>query len=114
MRSHAARSSTARLADSASVFEALSDRTRLRIVTRLSETGHVSTSELTQGTGVSRQAVTKHLGRLAKAGLVRSERQGRERLWDLRTEPLARAGRDLEAISKRWDEALARLRKMVE
>ncbi len=104
----------ANLADSAPVFAALANKTRLRLVVRLSEGGRVSTVHLTRGTGVSRQAVTKHLKALAKAGLVRSERSGRERLWDLRTEQLARVGRELEQISKQWDEALARLQKLVE
>jgi DNA-binding transcriptional ArsR family regulator len=104
----------ARLAESAPVFAALADRTRLRIVVRLSETGGLSTSRLTSGTRMSRQAVSKHLDTLAEAGLVRSRRSGRERLWDLETERLARVSRDLEQISKQWDAALARLRKLVE
>ena len=103
-----------RLAGSAPVFAALGDRTRLGIVARLSEGGRVSTVGLTAGTGISREAVTKHLAALARAGVVTSERRGRERLWDLQTARLARAARNLERLSKRWDEALERLRKMVE
>lgn len=51
---------------------------------------------------------------LADAGLVRSRRRGRERLWELQTERLARARRYLEEISSQWDEALERLRASVE
>src|SRR5262245_49595647 len=91
------------LEESAPIFSALADRTRLRIVERLAERGGVSTVGLTSGTGITRQAVSKHLAALAKAGLVRSERRGRERLWDLQTARLARAARDLERISEQWD-----------
>jgi len=104
----------ARLLESAPVFAALGDRTRLRIVARLAEQSGVSTTGLTSGTRVTRQAVSKHLAALAEAGLVRSRRSGRERLWELQADRLARAGRDLEQISRQWDEALARLRKLVE
>jgi DNA-binding transcriptional ArsR family regulator len=104
----------ARAFEAAPVFAALGDRTRLHIVTRLSGGGRLSIARLTTGTRVSRQAVTKHLETLAHAGLVRSQRRGRERLWELETGRLARAGRYLEQISRDWDDALERLRKMVE
>jgi DNA-binding transcriptional ArsR family regulator len=110
-RAHA---SAANLEESAPVFAALGDRTRLRIVSRLSESTGLSTAKLTSGTRVSRQAVAKHLNTLAEAGLVRSRRSGRERLWELQAARLARAGRELESISKQWDAALERLRRMVE
>ena len=63
---------------------------------------------------MTRQAVTKHLETLAGAGIVHSRRSGRERLWELETERLARTGKYLEEISKQWDEAIARLKKLVE
>jgi DNA-binding transcriptional ArsR family regulator len=109
-RSHAAPT----VAEAAPTFAALGDRTRLRIVGRLSGGGRLSIARLTAGTGVSRQAVTKHLERLADAGLVRSRRSGRERLWELETERLARVGQYLEQISSQWDDALSRLKKLVE
>ena len=69
---------------------------------------------LTEGARVSRQAVTKHLRTLEHAGLARSGRAGRERVWELRIERLAEVRRYLEQISRQWDEALARLKKLVE
>ena len=74
----------------------------------------MSITELTEGSEVTRQAVTKHLAVLANAGLVHDFRQGRERVWELRTRELEEARRTLDLISHRWDEALERLRKMVE
>jgi DNA-binding transcriptional ArsR family regulator len=100
--------------DSALLFAALGDETRLWIVSRLSARGPLSITRLTAGTGVTRQAVTKHLHVLSDAGLVRGRRVGRERIWDIETERLKAARRSLERISVRWDEAVDRLKSFVE
>ena len=63
---------------------------------------------------MTRQAVTKHLNVLADAGLVRGFRRGREHVWELRPDQLEEARRVLDLISRRWDEALERLRALVE
>jgi DNA-binding transcriptional ArsR family regulator len=109
-----ARAAAAKLADSAAVFAALGDATRLRIVARLCEQGPLSITRLTEGADVSRQAITKHLRSLEDAGLVRGNRAGRERVWELRTARLAEVRRHLERISGQWDLALERLRALVE
>jgi DNA-binding transcriptional ArsR family regulator len=103
-----------RLEKAASLFAALGDETRLTLVSRLGTGGPMSTARLTEGGQISRQAVTKHLEVLAGAGLVRDERQGRERLWVVEAERLTEARRYLDAISSQWDGALARLRAFVE
>ena len=109
-----ARSASAALRRSAPVFAALGDATRLHVVSRLSGGGPMSITELTEGSEVTRQAVTKHLNVLAGAGLVHDFRKGRERVWELRTRQLEEARRVLDLISNRWDEALERLRAIVE
>ena len=98
----------------APVFAALGEPARLRIVDRLCSGGPQSLSALTRGSRITRQAITKHLGALADAGLVRDERAGRERVFRLDTARLAHARRCLERISSDWDEALQRLRALVE
>ena len=98
----------------AAVFAALGDETRLAIVGRLCASGPQSISRLTEGTDITRQAVTKHLVALAGAGLVRSEKAGRERLWELEPARLVEAGRYLAQISSQWDAAIERLRRFVE
>ncbi|HZR36048.1 MAG TPA: metalloregulator ArsR/SmtB family transcription factor [Nevskia sp.] len=104
----------ARLAQAAPVFAALGDPSRLRIVARLCEGGPLNIVRLTEGGAVSRQAVSKHLRALEQAGLVRSSRAGRERIWELETHRLAEAGRWLSVISAQWDQALGRLKAFVE
>ncbi len=96
------------------VFAALGDETRLAVVSRLCAGGPQSITRLTAGSAVTRQAITKHLNVLAGAGLVRDVRRGRERIWELDTKRLDDASRWLEQISKRWDEALGRLKTFVE
>ncbi len=102
------------LARTAPVFAALGDETRLRLVTRLSAEGPLSIARLTVGGGVTRQAVTKHLHVLAQAGLAHSAPLGRERIWELEPQPLLTARECLSLISAQWDEALGRLKQLVE
>lgn len=98
----------------APVFAALGDETRLQLVRRLCASGPLSTARLTEGSAVTRQAVTKHLRVLEGAGLVRGKSAGRERLWAVETRRLEDAQRYLEAISSQWDAAVERLRALVE
>jgi DNA-binding transcriptional ArsR family regulator len=108
------RAEAARFDHTVPVFRALGDGTRLRLVARLGTEGPLSISQLSEGAGVTRQAVTKHLRVLARAGLARGLRHGREQHWQLEAVPLAEARRSLEGISERWDEALGRLKAATE
>jgi len=96
------------------VFAALGDETRLRLVALLCAGSALSIAQLTAGTDITRQAVTKHLQVLAEAGLVRDVRQGRERLWELQASRLDEARRSLDAIAAQWDQALQRLKTTLE
>jgi DNA-binding transcriptional ArsR family regulator len=98
----------------APVFAALGDPTRLKLVTQLCEGGAFSITHLTESTAISRQGVTKHLGVLAEAGLVRDIRVGRERLWQLEPARIDEARQSLEAIGRQWEQALGRLKRFVE
>jgi DNA-binding transcriptional ArsR family regulator len=98
----------------APVFAALGDEMRLRLVAALCVGGAMSITQLTTGTEISRQAITKHLGVLAAAGLVRDVKVGRERLWEFEPAQLDEARRTLELIGQQWDHALARLKLAVE
>jgi len=101
-------------ADTAPVFAALGDETRLRLVARLGSDGPLSIARLTAGTSLTRQGITRHLEVLADAGLARSSRRGRERLWELDRMPLDEARSYLDDVSRQWDDALARLKRSVE
>lgn len=103
-----------RIVTAAPVFAALGDPTRLRIILRLCTHGPQSITSLTEGSSVTRQAITKHLLALEEAGLVHGEREGRERIWELEGKKLAEARSYLDQISAQWDAAIERLRAFVE
>ena len=102
------------LESSATLFAALGDETRLRLVSRLSRGGPTSAVRLTEGETVSRQAIAKHLRVLEGAGLVTGTREGRESVWELSPGRLEEARVYLELISRQWDDALGRLKDWVE
>ena len=106
--------SALRARDAAPLFAALGDETRLGLLIRLSSGGPGSIARLSEKSAVSRQAVTKHLEVLSGAGLVRSSRRGRERVWELTPRRLDDAHAYLDRISDQWDGALLRLKALVE
>jgi DNA-binding transcriptional ArsR family regulator len=107
-------SNAAQLRSRASVFAALGDGTRLGLLARLTEGEPQSIARLTTGTRLTRQAVTKHLQVLERAGVVRSTRVGRESRFVLDPKPLVDARTYLDHFSERWDNALTRLKALVE
>lgn len=98
----------------APVFAALGDTTRLALVHRLSTEGALSITRLSEGSGMTRQAITRHLHALGKAGLVRDTREGREHVFSLDLKRLEVARRYLDDVSAQWDAAAARLKAFVE
>jgi DNA-binding transcriptional ArsR family regulator len=91
------------------VFSALADPTRREIVQRMLASD-VTASELAGDLPITRQAVAKHLAALDRAGLVESERHGRETRYRLAADPLTDAQRWIEQTGAAWDRRLARLR----
>jgi DNA-binding transcriptional ArsR family regulator len=71
------------------LFAALADPTRRAIFQRLARQGELTVSVLTDHARVSQPAVSKHLGVLKRAGLVRPRRAGRETHYRARIEGLA-------------------------
>jgi DNA-binding transcriptional ArsR family regulator len=107
-------SKLAALKTRATVFAALGDETRLTVLAKLLSGEPQSIARLTEGTQLTRQAVTKHLHVLESAGVVRSTRAGREALYELQPRPIEDARAYLDRIAQQWDDALARLKAFVE
>ncbi len=103
-----------KVAEAVPVFAALADATRLGLLGRLSVEGPLSITRLSEGTGVTRQAITRHLYALGGAGLVRHARRGRERVWDLDLKRLEKAKQYLDRIAAQWDAAADRLKALLE
>jgi DNA-binding transcriptional ArsR family regulator len=98
----------------APVFAALGDETRLRLVARLCKGQPHSISQLTEGSKLTRQAITKHLRVLEGAGIVHGARAGRESRFEFNPKPIDEIKEYLDFVSQQWDQALARLKSFVE
>jgi len=98
----------------APVFAALGDKTRLSLVAKLCRGQPYSISQLTEGSKLSRQAITKHLRVLEGARIVRSVRTGRESLFEFDPEPIEEIKEYLDLVSEQWDQALSRLKAFIE
>jgi DNA-binding transcriptional ArsR family regulator len=99
---------------SGAVFQALSDSTRRELIRCLSEEGSITATVLAARLPITRQAVAKHLEVLEDAGLVVSERQGRERRFRLSPAPMADAMSWMAAVGSQWDDRLERLRRLLD
>ena len=98
----------------APLFAALGDTTRLTLVRRLGSEGPQSITRLSEGSGITRQAITRHLQALGRVGLVHDEKEGRERVYSLDLKRLEVARQYLDDVSAQWDAAAARLKAFVE
>lgn len=96
------------------MFAALGSVTRLELVSRLCDGQEHSITSLSAGLDLTRQAVTKHLQVLQQAGIVDSQRVGRESRFTIQPGSITQAKDYLTRISAQWDEAIARLRAAVE
>ena len=104
----------ARGREHAPVFAALGDETRLGLVAKLSGGQPCSISQLTQGSKLTRQAITKHLRVLERVGIVHSVHAGRESLFEFDPTPIEKMREYLNFVSEQWDQALIRLKSFIE
>src|SRR5689334_10287397 len=100
--------------DCAPIFAALGDETRLLLVARLSAGESCSITQLTEGSKLTRQAITKHLRVLEKVGIVHGIRSGRESLFEFDPSSLKEIKSYIDQVSEQWDQVLARLKSFVE
>ena len=98
----------------APVFAALGDETRLSLVAKLCAGRPHSISQLTRGSRLTRQAITKHLRVLESVGIVHCVRAGRESLFEFDRQPMEGIREYLDFVSEQWDRALFRLKSFVE
>src|SRR5690349_20061294 len=104
------RSRTAALRRSqAPVFSALGDETRLALLGKLCTGKPHSITQLTAGSKLTRQAITRHLRVLERVGIIHGVRSGRESLFEFDPQPIKDITAYLDQVSRQWDESLARL-----
>ncbi|MCU1371322.1 MAG: ArsR family transcriptional regulator [Ilumatobacteraceae bacterium] len=91
------------------VFDALGDPTRRELFAAVGRSGPVTATELAADRPVSRQAIVKHLQLLATAGLITSEKVGREQRFTVRSGGTEDAAAWMADVGSRWDARLAKL-----
>jgi DNA-binding transcriptional ArsR family regulator len=91
------------------VFDALADPNRRALMDALAELGTATPTQLASDLPVTRQAVSKHLATLEAAGLVASERRGRETHYRLTPQPLTEAIGWIAQVGSEWDDRLRSL-----
>jgi DNA-binding transcriptional ArsR family regulator len=94
-------------------FKALADPTRRTLFERLSRDGAQTVGMLTDGSGISQPAVSKHLGVLKAAGLVRARHRGRETRYSAQPRALAPLVDWLSHYSRFWHERFERLEELL-
>lgn len=98
--------------DRASVFAALGDPVRLKLLVKIGDGGSIK--QLAEGLPMTRQAVTRHLRVLERAQLIEARRIGREMQFVARPARLRQAQGWLDDVARQWDGTLSRLKSHVE
>jgi DNA-binding transcriptional ArsR family regulator len=96
------------------VWTAVGDPSRRRLLDLLLDTGESTPTKLASQLPLTRQAVSKHLAVLERAGLVDSTPQGRQKTYRIRIDELDRATRGIAAVAARWDRRLGRIKAIAE
>ena len=96
------------------LWSAIADPSRRRVLDLLVSNGDVSASWLAGRVPFSRQAVSKHLVVLERAGLVSRRKQGREVLYQIQAGRLDQAARAMAELAAQWDQRLATIKRLAE
>jgi len=96
------------------LWSAIGDPTRRRMLDLLLVEGHGTATSLSEQLPVTRQAVSKHLTVLDRAGLVRATPAGREKHYRVDDAQLARAVAQLASVTNSWDARLRRIKRIAE
>jgi ArsR family transcriptional regulator, cadmium/lead-responsive transcriptional repressor len=96
------------------LWSAIADPSRCHVLDLLVSNGEVSASWLAGRVPFTRQAVSKHLVVLERAGLVSRRKQGREVLYQVQTDRLDQATRAMAQLAAQWDRRLAAIKRLAE
>lgn len=96
------------------LWSAVGDPTRRRVLDELLLAGGGTATSLSEHLPVTRQAVSKHLDVLDRAGLVHATAIGREKRYRVDDAQLSRAVAQLSSVGATWDARLRRISKIAE
>src|SRR5262249_59897675 len=100
--------------DLVDVVAAATEPTRRQLLDLLLERGESTPTSLADGLPITRQAVSKHLAVLERAGLVDGERSGRELHFRVNVDRLDDTARSLSELASAWDRRLLRIKRLAE
>jgi len=96
------------------LWSAIADPSRRRVLDLVVSNGEVSASWLAGRVPFSRQAVSKHLVVLERAGLISRRRQGREVVYQVQADRLDQAARAMADLVAQWDRRLGTIKRLAE
>ena len=96
------------------VWTAVGDPNRRRLLDLLLDTGESTPTKLASQLPLTRQAVSKHLAVLERAGLVNSAPEGRQTTYRVVTTELDQAARSIAEVASHWDRRLRRIKALAE
>ena len=96
------------------LWSAIADPSRRQVLDLLVSKGDVSASWLAERVPFTRQAVSKHLVVLERAGLISRRKQGREVLYQVQADRLDQAARAMAELAAQWDRRLAMIKGLAE
>jgi ArsR family transcriptional regulator, cadmium/lead-responsive transcriptional repressor len=105
---------TGRVTAEEELWSAVGEPTRRLLLDRLLAEGESTATRLAAGLPVTRQAVTKHLLVLDRAGLLESHRRGREVRYAVRPDRLDLATRSMSRVAADWDRRLQAIKRIAE
>ena len=96
------------------LWSAVADPSRRQVLDLVVGNGPVSASWVARRVPFSRQAVSKHLAVLERAGLISRRKQGREVLYQVQSDRLDQATRAMAQLAAQWDQRLAAIKRLAE
>ncbi len=96
------------------LWSAIADPSRRHVLDLIVSNGEVSASWLAGRVPFTRQAVSKHLVVLERAGLVSRRKQGREVLYQVQADRLDQATQAMAQLAAQWDRRLAMIKRLAE
>ena len=96
------------------LWSAIAEPSRRRVLDLLVANGEVSASWLAGRVPFSRQAVSKHLVALERAGFISRRKQGREVLYQVQASRLDEAARAMADLAAQWDLRLGAIKRLAE
>jgi DNA-binding transcriptional ArsR family regulator len=97
-----------------SLWAAVGEPNRRQLLDSLLSQGEATATALAADSPLTRQAVSKHLAVLGRAGLVESRRAGREVRYSIRPDRLDAATRSMAEVAATWDKRLQSIKRLAE